>query len=113
MFPTYKVYVLPDAKNRITAVNSDEFLPDLTGWVQIDEGDGDRYHHAQGNYFPLPIMDERGIYRYMLVDGAAVERTAEEMDADYIPPVEPEPGQDDSDVWDELDKAYQQGVNSI
>lgn len=87
----YKVYVLPDAENRITAINSDAFLPDLTGWVQIDEGEGDKYHHAQGNYFPLPIVDERGIYRYKLDNGAAVERTAEEMDADYVEPVEPEP----------------------
>lgn len=30
-------------------------------------------------------MDERGIYRYKLVDGKPAERTAEEMDADYTP----------------------------
>ena len=84
-----KVYVLPDAENRITAINSDEFISDLTGWVQIDEGSGDKYHHAQNNYLPMPIADERGIYRYKLVDGEVVERTAEEMDADYVPPVEP------------------------
>ena len=43
-------------------------------------------NHAQGNYFPKPIMDERGIYRYKLEDGKPVERTQEEMDADYVPP---------------------------
>lgn len=106
----YKVYVLPDAENRITAINSDEFISNLTGWAQIDEGEGDRYHHAQNNYFPLPIADERGIYRYKLVDGAPVERTQTEMDADYMPP-EPIPG--DGSVWDELDAAYAEGVNSI
>lgn len=87
----YKVYVLPDEDGRITAINSDEFIADLTDWVQIDAGEGDRYHHAQNNYFPQPIVDDRGIYRYMLQDGEAVERTAEEMDADYVEPVEPEP----------------------
>ncbi len=83
----YEVYVQTDDANRIIAINSDAFLSDTEGWVRIDEGDGDRYHHAQGNYFDKPIMDERGIYRYKLVDGKPVERTQEEMDADYAPPV--------------------------
>ena len=82
----YIVYVKTDDVNRITAVNSSAFLPDITSWTQIDSGYGDKYHHAQGNYFPQPIMDKRGIYRYKLVDGKPVERTQEEMDADYVPP---------------------------
>lgn len=81
------VYVKLDDANRITAVNSSAFLRDVTGWTEIDRGYGDRYHHAQGNYFDKPIMDERGIYRYKLEDSKPVERTAEEMDADYVPPV--------------------------
>lgn len=80
------VYVKTDEANRIIAIDSDAFLHDLPGWVKIDEGHGDRYHHAQGNYFDKPIMDWRGIYRYKLVDGKPVERTQEEMDADYTPP---------------------------
>ena len=80
------VYVKLDEENRITSVNSSAFLRETDGWTEIDSGFGDRYHHAQGNYFPQPIMDERGIYRYKLVDGKAVERTQEEMDADYVPP---------------------------
>ena len=75
-----KVYVLCDAQFRITAINSNAFLPDTTGWVQIDEGDGDRYMHAQGNYFPKSLMDMQGRYRYKLVDGAVVERTPEELE---------------------------------
>ena len=82
----YIVYVKPNDSGYITAVNSSAFLTDTTGWAEIDSGYGDKYHHAQGNYFPQPIMDDRGIYRYKLVDGAAVERTQEEMDADYVPP---------------------------
>ena len=82
----YSVYVKTDENNRITAINSDAFLSSLDGWVQIDSGYGDKYHHAQGNYFPQPIMDDRGIYRYKLVDGKPVERTQEEMDANYVPP---------------------------
>ena len=83
----YGVYVKTGETGRIIAINSDAFLFDLSGWVKIDEGHGDRYHHAQNNYFDKPIIDERGIYRYKLVDGKPVERTQEEMDADYAPPV--------------------------
>ena len=86
---TSKVYVLPDADGRITRINGGITLSniqDFTGWVLIDEGYGDRYNLCQGNYFPQPIMDDRGIYRYKLADGKAVERTQEEMDADYVPP---------------------------
>ena len=82
-----KVYVLPDASGRITRIDGGYTMPeDLTGWVLIDEGYGDRYNLCQGNYLPGPLTDDRGIYRYKLVDGKAVERTQEEMDADYVPP---------------------------
>ena len=81
-----KVLVRVDNAGRITAINSSAFVQDASGWVEIDSGWGDRYHHAQGNYLPGPLMDERGVYRYKLVDGKVAERTQEEMDADYTPP---------------------------
>lgn len=81
-----KVYVLPDASGRITRIDGGYTMPeDLTGWVLIDEGTGDRYNLCQGNYLPGPLTDERGVYRYKLADGKPVERTQEEMDADYVP----------------------------
>lgn len=82
----YIVYVRVNDTGRIIAINSSAFLADVTGWTEIDSGYGDKYHHAQGNYFDKPLCDERGIYRYKLVDGRPVERTQEEMDADYTPP---------------------------
>lgn len=82
----YVIYIKLDDENRITAVNSSAFLLDVTEWTEIDSGYGDKYHHAQGNYFPMPIMDMRGICRYKLEDGKPVERTQEEMDADYVEP---------------------------
>lgn len=80
---TYAVLVRTDEQNRIIAINSSAFVADAEGWVQIDEGDGDRYHHAQGNYLPMPLTDDRGVYRYKLEEGHAVERTQAEMDGDY------------------------------
>lgn len=85
-FTGYDVYVKPDEAGRITAINSSAFLSDTDGWVKIDHGVSDKFHHAQGNYFTKPIMDERGVYRYKLVDGKPAERTQEEMDGDYTPP---------------------------
>lgn len=85
----YRVYAKVDESGSIVDTNSSAFLADTTGWVQIDEGAGDRYHHAQINYFPKPKYDERGIPRYAYVpDGSPKwrERTQEEMDADYVPP---------------------------
>lgn len=109
------VYVKLDDANRITAVNSSAFLRDVTDWTEIDSGYGDKYHHAQGNYFPLPIVDERGIYRYKVEGGKPVERTAEEMDADYVPPVhQPSDAERIAALEAQLaayEAAYTQGVN--
>ena len=111
----YTVYVRVDDEGFITAVNSSEFIDDLTGWTEIDSGYGDRYHHAQGNYFPQPLYDERGICRYKLVNGKPVERTQEEMDADYVPPeVKPTDAERISELEAKLaayEAAYEEGVN--
>lgn len=80
---TWKVYAQVDEDGRVLAINSSAFLPDVTGWTLIDEGEGDRYHHAQGNYMPLPLWDDYAVCRYKLENGSVVERTAEEMQADY------------------------------
>lgn len=90
MDETYIVYVKTNDSGYITAVNSSAFLPDTTGWVQIDEGTGDKYHHAQGNYFPLSIITEVGAYRYKLVDGKPMECTAGEIAAQEAA-LQPEP----------------------
>lgn len=87
----YKVLVRADDAGRVVAINSSAFVTDTDGWVEIDSGWGDQYHHAQGNYLPGPLTDERGVCRYKLADGAVVERTQEEMDGDWV---EPEPAAD-------------------
>lgn len=91
-----RVLVRTDSENRVTAINSSGFA-DGDGWIQIDEGYGDKYHHAQNNYLDKSIMDEHGIYRYKLVDGKPVERTVEEMDADYAARPAPEPTADEKE----------------
>lgn len=107
----YIVYIKTGDANRITAVNSSAFLTDTTGWVEIDRGYGDKYHHAQGNYFPQPIITLGGAYRYKLVDGKPVECTDEEIAAQEtaLVPSDPEP---EPDIYDELATAYNEGVQS-
>ena len=78
---TYIVYCKTNSNGYITAVNSSAFLLDTTGWVEIDSGYGDKYHHAQGNYFPLPIITLCGAYRYKLVDGKPMACSTEEIAA--------------------------------
>lgn len=77
----YIVYVQTDSSGYITAVNSSAFLTDTDGWTEIDSGYGDKYHHAQGNYFPQHIMTDSGVWMYKLVDGVPVECSAEEIAA--------------------------------
>lgn len=84
----YHVFIKADSVGRITAVNSSAFVSPDWG-VEIDRGNGDKYHHAQGNYFPQPIYTEDGVPRYKMADGKPVERTAKEMAADLAAIVQP------------------------
>ncbi len=92
----YIVFVNSNASGYITEVNSSAFLPDTTGWVAIDRGNGDKYHHAQNKYLPQPLRMDGGAWRYKLVDGKPVECTAEEIAAqeEALKPVD-EPTQED------------------
>ena len=90
----YTVYIQIDDASRIVAINSSAFLPSTEGWIAIDSGLGDKYHHAQGNYFPRSIYEERGIPVYKYIDGKVLERTQEEINADYHEPV-PQPSETD------------------
>lgn len=79
------VYVKLDNLDRIIRCNGGYTTPaDLTGWVQIDEGTGDRYNLCQSNYFDGGLYTEDGIPRYKLVDGKPVERTEEEIEDDRL-----------------------------
>ena len=87
----YNVYIRIDENGCIIDINSDAFLYPTSLWVKIDSGYDDRCHYAESGYFDKSIRDERGIWRYKLVDGKPVERTKEEMDADYASRPAPPP----------------------
>ena len=78
----YIVYAKTDDQGRVIALNSSAFVED--GWgTEIDRGNGDKYHHAQGNYLPRPLYTENGTPRYKLVGGKITERTQEEIDIEW------------------------------
>ena len=87
----YKVYIKKDQSDRVIEINSSAFLTDVTGWIQIDECEGDRCHHAQGNYLDGGLTEQHGIPRYKLVNGEAIERAQAEIDADIAAQPAPEP----------------------
>lgn len=92
--PKSKVYIKTDAQNRITRCEGGYTTPaDLTGWVEIDEGTGDRYNLCQSHYFDGGLYTMDGIPRYKYVGGVCSLRTNEEIAADKVaittPPIVP------------------------
>lgn len=104
----YGVYVLVDDRLRVLTIGSDVFLTEdeLEGWVKVDEGEGDRYAHAQNEYLDGPTLTVEGIPRYALVeeDGAVsvVQRPEEDIQADIDALPEPETPGDLGDMEREI-----------
>lgn len=86
METTYKVYAKTDSNGCIIRVESTCFFDETQlledGFVLIDEGSGDAYAHAQGNYFPIKyskgLYDEEFQSNFKLSDGKIAELTNEE-----------------------------------
>ena len=78
----YTVYVQVNPGSCVVALTSSALLAHTEGWVEVERGPGDRCHHPQSNYLPLPLYTDEGVPRYKLVGGAIVERTLEELEAD-------------------------------
>lgn len=81
--PKSRVYILLDEKERIVRIEGEYSLPsDLTGWVQIDEGYGDRFSLAQSHYLDGGLYTMQGIPRYKYEGGVCVLRSEAEIAAD-------------------------------
>lgn len=92
--PKSRVYILLDEQNRIIRIEGEYSLPgDLTGWVQIDEGYGDRFSLAQSHYIDGGLYTMQGIPRYKYEGGACVLRSEAEIAADRDALPKPQPSQ--------------------
>ena len=90
--PKSKVYIQTDDAGRIFRCDGGYTTPtDLTGWIEIDEGTGDKYSLCQSHYFDGGLYTMDGIPRYRLDGTQAVERTEAELEADRTTIPEPKP----------------------
>lgn len=89
-----KVYARTDERGRVLEMASSVFLKDLSGWTEIDQGEGDRYAHAQGNFLQKPLTDEDGVHNYRLEEGTIRETTEEEKAAERESFPGPDPGEE-------------------
>lgn len=88
-----KVYIQTDSKKTVIAINSSIFLQDTTEWTEIDEGNGDKYAHAQSQYLEKGLMDEKGRFNYKY-DKELIELTEAEKEV-LFPPAPPKPTVED------------------
>ena len=82
-----KVFIKIDDEDNIININSEIFIEDTTDWIEIDEGEGDKYSHAQGNYLSKSLRTSEGYYRYKYDNGDVVERSEEEINSDAFPDI--------------------------
>lgn len=94
-----KVYVKTDESSIMTEINSDIFLESVDGYMLIDEGNGDRFVHAQGNYLEHGLVDEQSRYNYKLLDGNVFELS--EAEKEELFPV-PKPTPSDIEVLGQM-----------
>ena len=81
--PKSKVYIQTDTEGRILRCEGGYTTPaDLTGWIEIDEGTGDKYNLCQSHYFDGGLYTMDGIPRYRWDGTQAVERSEDELEAD-------------------------------
>ena len=87
-----KVYIQTDADGRILRCDGGYTTPaDLTGWLEIDEGTGDRYNLCQSHYFDGGLYSMDGVPRYKWDGEKTALRSEEELEADRPAIPEPEP----------------------
>lgn len=79
-----KVYIKVDSQNRIIQCDGGYTEANVIGegWIQIDEGYGDKYNLCQTHYFEDSLYTNDGFYRYKYINNEIVERTADELAAD-------------------------------
>lgn len=106
-----KHYITVDENGRITSGWSDGpfSLRDTSGAVLLNDKGGYQFRlYPDGAENPM-LITEDGIPRYNWDGIAPVQRTEEEIEADRA--ARPAPAAELT-VWDELEAAYQEGVNT-
>ena len=70
-----KVYIKTDESGNIIRCDGGYTTPtNLTDWIEIDEGDGDRYNLCQAHYFEGGLFTAEGIPLYEYTNGEVKPR---------------------------------------
>ena len=69
-----KVYIEIDSNNNIIKVFSSDFESPIKTSIKVDEGFGDKFRHAQSQYFNKPLTNEYGNYNYSYINGKIIEK---------------------------------------
>lgn len=80
-----KVYIKTDSVGRILRCEGGytiSNIDDISEWIFIDEGTGDRYNLCQVAYFDGGLYTEDGICRYVYANNKCRLRTDAEINAD-------------------------------
>ena len=105
------VYILTDDQKRIIKCDGGYSTPsDLTGFIKIDEGTGDKYNLCQSHYFKDGLYTVDGIPLYKYVDGEVIARTEAEIAADRAAITPPPPSAQEQLRADVDFQAAMQGV---
>lgn len=108
-----KHYITVDAENRITNGFSDAFYQPTEADICINEKGGYQFRLFPGGEENPSLFDLDGmIPLYKYESSEVIRRTEEEIEADRAELPEPTPSPAEPSVWDELDAAYQEGVNT-
>lgn len=87
-----KVYIKIDTNNCIVDINSSIFLENIKDYIKIDEGYGDKYSHAQGNYLDEGLTDHRGYFNYKYENNEII-KLAEDEKIKLYPPITQQPSE--------------------
>lgn len=80
-----KVYIQTDAQGRVIRCEGGytmSNISDISEWIFIDEGTGDKYNLCQSQYFEGGLYTEDGICQWVYEDGACRLRTEAEIQRD-------------------------------
>lgn len=81
--PKSKVYIQADSRGYIISCNGGYTTPpNLAGWIEIDEGYGDRYNLCQSHYFEGGLYTFDGIPRYKWDGSQSLLRSDEEIEGE-------------------------------
>jgi hypothetical protein len=70
----YQVYINIDGMGNVTKIFSTAFETPSYNSILIDEGEGDKYRHAQTSYLDKPLISLQGQYNYQYIGNMIIEK---------------------------------------